>query len=200
MKTVKHPPIAEKKRREQTPLKERSDEELLAYYRQYHDRDVLGILFNRYAHKVLGTCIKYLKNPVDGQDAAADIFEKLCNRLDELEIDSFAPWLHTVTRNHCIKVLERQLRPHLEALSEIHPNHFMENGAFADHNKEERLEQLSAAIDRLNDDQRRCIVLFFLKQYTYKEIAAQTTYDFNQVKSHIQNGKRNLKIALSARS
>jgi RNA polymerase sigma-70 factor (ECF subfamily) len=148
---------------------------------------------------VLGTCIKYLKNQEDGQDAAADIFESLCRRLDDLHIERFAPWLHTVTRNHCLKLLDRRLRPHLENIAEFNPNVFVDREETAPH-QERLLEQLSTAIDRLNDDQRRCIILFFLEQRSYKEIAAQTSYDLKQVKSHIQNGKRNLKIALSVES
>ena len=42
---------------------------------------------------------------------------------------------------------------------------------------------------------RRC-VLFYLKKYSYEQIIAQTGYTFMQVKSYIQNGKRNLKTIL----
>jgi len=56
---------------------------------------------------------------------------------------------------------------------------------------------LEEAITHLNDDQRRCVELFYLKQQSYQEIMKQTGFDFKQVKSFIQNGKRNLKIALS---
>ncbi len=37
---------------------------------------------------------------------------------------------------------------------------------------------------------------FYLQEKSYKEIADSTNYSMNQVKSFIQNGKRNLKIML----
>jgi RNA polymerase sigma-70 factor (ECF subfamily) len=39
-----------------------------------------------------------------------------------------------------------------------------------------------------------CIELFYLKQKSYKEIEEETQLDLKKVKSHIQNGKRNIKI------
>jgi RNA polymerase sigma-70 factor (ECF subfamily) len=39
--------------------------------------------------------------------------------------------------------------------------------------------------------------LFYLQGKSYQEVAEATGYNLNQVKSYIQNGKRNLKIVLS---
>jgi RNA polymerase sigma-70 factor (ECF subfamily) len=40
--------------------------------------------------------------------------------------------------------------------------------------------------------------MFYLQKLTYAEIAAKTGYAVSQVKSAIQNGRRNLKIKLEA--
>jgi RNA polymerase sigma-70 factor (ECF subfamily) len=48
----------------------------------------------------------------------------------------------------------------------------------------------------LSEEQRICIELFYLKERSYKEIAELTGHQFNEVKSYIQNGKRNLKIQM----
>lgn len=53
------------------------------------------------------------------------------------------------------------------------------------------------AILELNPDQKYCIELFYLEKKTYNEIMDITGYNFMQVKSFIQNGKRNLKIKLN---
>jgi RNA polymerase sigma-70 factor (ECF subfamily) len=37
---------------------------------------------------------------------------------------------------------------------------------------------------------------FYLHQQSYQQIAEGTGYSLSQVKSHIQNGKRNLKLLL----
>ncbi len=58
------------------------------------------------------------------------------------------------------------------------------------------LISLRDAMESLKDEQRRCIELMYLQEKTYQEISHLTGYDFNQVKSYIQNGKRNLKNML----
>jgi len=55
---------------------------------------------------------------------------------------------------------------------------------------------LEQALQHLNAEQQQCVILFYLEKKSYQEITEQTGYSLLQVKSHIQNGKRNLKIML----
>ena len=52
------------------------------------------------------------------------------------------------------------------------------------------------AIKQLNPEQRECINLFYLQKKSYAEIAEITSFTLLQVKSHIQNGKRNLRLMI----
>ena len=61
------------------------------------------------------------------------------------------------------------------------------------------LDNLEACVEELNDEQRTCIKLFYMQKMSYVDITAQTGYTMMQVKSAIQNGKRNLKIKLEAK-
>ena len=62
--------------------------------------------------------------------------------------------------------------------------------------KETQINQLENAIFQLNKEQKICIELFYLQSKSYQEIEKLTGYTNNEVKSHIQNGKRNLKLKL----
>ena len=65
--------------------------------------------------------------------------------------------------------------------------------------EEENLyNQLEQAIRDLNREQRTCIEFFYLKKMTYAEITVSTGYTMQEVKSYLQNGKRNLKIKMEA--
>lgn len=55
---------------------------------------------------------------------------------------------------------------------------------------------LELSINELNEEQRNCINLFYLQKKSYSEIVSATNFTLMQVKSHIQNGKRNLKILI----
>jgi RNA polymerase sigma-70 factor (ECF subfamily) len=56
--------------------------------------------------------------------------------------------------------------------------------------------RLLSAMEQLGESQRKCIELFYLEEISYKEVSIMTGLSMNEVKSHIQNGKRNLRIIL----
>ena len=58
------------------------------------------------------------------------------------------------------------------------------------------MKQMEESMKELNEDQRNALTLFYLNKQSYQEIMDQTGDSFMQVKSHIQNGKRNLKLIL----
>ena len=66
--------------------------------------------------------------------------------------------------------------------------------------KEQKLTLLEEVIPFLKDDQRKCIELFYLKELSYQQISTELNLSLMQIKSAIQNGKRNLKIQLEERN
>jgi RNA polymerase sigma-70 factor (ECF subfamily) len=62
--------------------------------------------------------------------------------------------------------------------------------------EERQWRALENAILSLNQEQKTCIQQFYLQKKSYLEITKKTGYSLMQVKSYIQNGKRNLKIEL----
>ena len=61
---------------------------------------------------------------------------------------------------------------------------------------ENHVSELLRCIDKLSSQQSICINLMYLDDKSYKEIADITGFSLNEVKSHIQNGKRNLRKLL----
>ena len=176
-----------------------SDEELVLQYRQQGDKQAVGILFNRYSHLVFGVCMKYLKDTDDSKDAVLQIFEKLYADLSKHDVQKFSYWIHRVAQNFCLMQLrsrqaaknraDNYSRDEIAASTEFEP----ENTDRV-YEKETELLMLEEAIKTLNEEQRICIELFFPKEKCYNEITDLTGFDFKQVKSFIQNGKRNLRI------
>ena len=178
-----------------------SDGELVAQYRVKQDPEILGILYKPYMYLVYGVCMKYLKNRDDSQDAVMQIFEILARDIPKYEIRNFKSWLYGVSRNYCLMKLRKDIseRNRYELMGE---ELFMESTAVL-HPIEEKDDEdlqirLKACLERLKEDQRRCIELFYYQQYCYKEIAAEMKLEENKVKSFIQNGKRNLKLCIES--
>lgn len=165
------------------------------------DLEFLGILYERYMHLVYGVCLKYLKDRDESQDAAMQIFEKLMVELPKRKIENFKPWLHVITKNYCLMHLrsEKSRMHHEEKLAESNEV-FMESTYDVHLNNEpvldKDLESLKKCIEQLKQEQRECIKLFYLDEKCYQEIADEMKYELKKVKSHIQNGKRNLKICM----
>jgi RNA polymerase sigma factor (sigma-70 family) len=176
-----------------------SDTEVLLRYRETGDQVYVGELYNRYRHLVFGVCLKYLKNAEDSRDATIALFEKMVTELRRSEVRQVGAWLHTITRNHCISLLRRTQNE----LSFEHAGHLIADNSQIELDqvvqKDSRLEALDTALSELDVDQAKCVRLFYIEEKSYKEIAAATGYTEMQVKSHIQNGRRNLKIQLTGK-
>ncbi len=180
-----------------------TDEELVIHYRINHDKIAVGELFKRHSTMCYAVCNKYLKDEDASQDAAMQVFEKLFTDLLKHEIQNFRSWLHSVCRNYCLMQLRKPtLTLRMDEPEGENETQFMELERFFHQEdnpleKEHRLQTLELAINELKEKQKECIELFYIKQKSYEEVSSITGYTTNEVKSYIQNGKRNLKIILS---
>ena len=172
------------------------DLELIAAYRRSTDLKIVAQLFDRYMQLLYGVCLKYLGDSEKAKDAVMDIFEELAQKLLKHEIGNFRGWLYTLAKNHCLMKLRTSNRmktssfdpENMQTAEELHLKDKIE--------QEEQFDRLSKCIDALAADQRTVVQLFYLQNKCYKEIEAATGMEWNKVRSHIQNGRRNLKICM----
>ena len=172
-----------------------SDEELIQKYRDDHRKQWVGELFNRHAHLVFGVCLKYMKNESDAKDATLSLFEKLLEDLKSKDVEKFSHWIYVVTRNHCLMILRKRSSDERNFRA-LNGSEDPESETAEVELRETKLTRLEEAMESLKDEQKQCVQLFYLEKKCYKEIAEKTGFSEKQVKSFIQNGKRNLKIKL----
>jgi RNA polymerase sigma-70 factor (ECF subfamily) len=141
-------------------------------------------------------CFKYLKESEAAKDATQQIFIKLLEDLKRFEIAKFKAWIMQVTRNHCLMLL-RQSLPVVNNTIALPEHMEFEEDEHRILEKETLLTELESAVEGLGEEQRTCVTLFYLQKMTYSAIAARTGYSMMEVKSHIQNGRRNLKNKLT---
>ena len=188
-----------------TTLNTFDDLQLVAHYKQTDNNECVGVLFQRYTHLIFGVCMKYLKDEDDAQDASMQIFEKLLKDLKKHEIQQFKAWLHMVCKNYCLMQL-RSGASKLKRNKEMHKDlaSFMESDVelhlSIENKKEIQLTFMEECIKGLNQEQKLCVELFFLQEKSYQEVTEMTSYSMNNVKSFIQNGKRNLKNCIESRN
>ncbi len=175
------------------------DNELIERFRYSHDNQYVGVLYTRYAHLVLGLCIKYFEDVDMAKDATMSIFELLLHELKRHHIDHFKSWLYTVSKNYCLQELRKKksrnkkedlfkdfLQDTMESELDMHPKE----------HKELLLLRMEKLLPTLKNNQRLCLKMFYLEGKSYVDISYELNFSLKEVKSHIQNGKRNLKIKM----
>lgn len=169
-----------------------TDKELIDLYITDRCEYTLPILFERYGHLVMGSCMKYLKQVENAEDITMRIFGELGAKLLRHDIQHFKSWLYQVTRNECLQFLRKHKSsdPVIVASLEA-PEEDLDEEVLAFEN---RLNLLEKAIAELKPEQQSCVQLFYLEQKSYNEISELLDIPLNTVKSAIQNGKRNLKL------
>jgi len=168
------------------------DNELVVWYKKDGDIRLLAELYGRYMDLIFAVCLKYLKEPEAAKDAVMGIFEELISKLLKYEVGNFKGWLYTLSRNYCLMQLRSKKR-----IVDLSDDDLMQstenlhlNGVFE---REENLTQLEKCLESLSPEQKQTVQLFYLKEKSYKEIAGLTNTEWNQVRSLIQNARRNLK-------
>jgi RNA polymerase sigma-70 factor (ECF subfamily) len=172
------------------------DSQLLQNFYADKNNEWLGILLQRYTLLLLGVCMKYLKNEEEAKDCVQQVFLKVITELHKYKVDYFKSWLYMVAKNNCLMRLRDKGKRPIEINDDLLSAADEMDDAKRYIEKDLALTNMEAALNLLNEEQLQCIRLFYLEKKSYQEIAVQTGYSLLKVKSHIQNGKRNLKIML----
>jgi len=169
------------------------DKELLNKFYNEGNNKWVGVLLERYTMLLLGVCMKYLKDEEEAKDAVQQIFLKVITELKKYRVVYFKSWLYMIAKNLCLmRIRDKQGRIPVELTEkftikeeEFNRSEFIE--------KEKTLSFIEEGLHLLNAEQQQCVTLFYFKNKTYQEITEITGFTLLQVKSFIQNGKRNLK-------
>jgi RNA polymerase sigma-70 factor (ECF subfamily) len=170
-----------------------TDQEILKHFYADQNNEWLGTLLERYTMLLYGVSMKYLKNQEEAKDAVQQIFLKVITELHKYEVTYFSSWLYMIAKNHCLMLL-RSKKHEISVDSIVEPT---EEKEISDPLKNEMLlKEMLEAIEHLNKFQKICIRKCYLDKKTYQTISTETGFTLLQVKSHIQNGKRNLRLLL----
>lgn len=178
-------------------ISQHTDDELLQYYVKSGKKEYFGELYNRYIPLLYGVCLKYLRDEPRAQDAVMELFEELLPKVANYEIKTFRTWVYRVVKNHCLQILRRENKE----IPLDYTVHIVESDEFLhllceEESEEAQLEALHHCLKKLSKPQRISIRHFFMEEMSYADIVEQTGFTLNNVKSYIQNGKRNLKICI----
>ena len=176
-----------------------SDNEDSLWIRKYLDSketQYVGNLYEKYKQKIYVHCMKLVMNSEVAKDITSESFIKAFNHIESFKLEkSFYPWLSRIALNLCVDHLRKKSRYKFQQLEE---KHAVINYEHNDQNESQEYlkHKILKAVKMLKPLQRRCFCLFYIHRLSYKEIVEMTGYPSDQVRSHIQNGRRRFKILM----
>jgi RNA polymerase sigma-70 factor (ECF subfamily) len=138
-----------------------------------------------------------LLNDIDlARDVVQDTFTRLCQQDLEKVRDNLKSWLFTVCRNRAFDLLRKD-KPK-QPLDEIHWQKVAGPELPPDKQSEmqDRLNELTACLDRLTSNQREVIILKFQQDLSYREIQSITGLTTGNIGFLIHTGLKRLREIL----
>ena len=174
-----------------------TDQELLEQFYSDHNNEWLGVLLQRYTLLLLGVSMKYLKNEEEAKDSVQQVFLKVIQELQKYKVEYFKSWLYMVAKNHCLmKLREKQGKITTEINDRLTTKPEEETDRQTLLQNDYTLEIMEQSLKELNQEQQQCVTLFYLQKKSYQDVSDETGFSMLQVKSYIQNGKRNLRLLI----
>ena len=164
-------------------------------------------LISVHQQKVYNIALRMLANEQDAFDASQEVFIKVYKNLDKFqENSSFSTWLYRITTNTCLDMIRKNKdkKNDISIDSQVEFEDGEASFQLEDKNadveeeilKKERRQALYEAIQQLNDEHKKMIVLRELQGMSYQEIAEITGANIGTVKSKINRARISLKNSL----
>ena len=169
------------------------------------DTEAYGALVKRYQAAVYATAFYYVGRYGAAEDVSQEAFWSAYRNLRTLrDQNRFGPWLRSITtrtaanwlRKHMVRVHQETPLPHRRTL-------FIEDarrGPDAALHAAERQEQLHEAIDALPDRYRLPVVLRYMQELSYEEIAQFTGDTPEEIRAILHRAVNQLRGILAQRN
>lgn len=150
-------------------------------------------LIDRYQDMVFSICMKLLKDRVEAEEVAHQVFIRAYTKLGTYSAKaSFSTWLYRIAYNRSLDVLKTSQRSKTVDLSQF-------NGAFMEEDQlevKERHAALGQAIDRLDDGQQLLVLLYYYEEKSVKEIADIVQLSESNVKVKLHRARQQLRLKM----
>jgi RNA polymerase sigma-70 factor (ECF subfamily) len=166
-----------------------SDMELVRRARDQDSGEAFDELVARHQRWIQGVCARLLRSDDRGRDAAQEVFARALERLSTLRGENFPGWLKVIALNHCLNVIDREKR--WRPLDEAAETRAPEPAADLQLLQAERLTLARRLIARLPEKQKIVFCLKYVDGCSYGDIARLTGFTDHEVKSFLQNARRN---------
>lgn len=170
------------------------------------DDEALAELYDRYAARVFGVCVRILSEAQMAEDALQEVYVRVWERARSYDAGrgNFLTWLMGITRNTCIDQL-RRLRARPQAADQPdEADGFSFEETLTDTNSDvpeiaalnERAALVRRAMLALTPEQQQVIELSYFRGLTRREIARKLAWPEGTVHTRARLALQNLRLEL----
>jgi RNA polymerase sigma-70 factor (ECF subfamily) len=173
-------------------------DEALATKVQRGDKESFGPLMERFEGKLLRYGTKFLRAPEDVEDIVQDVFVSVYQSIQSFDpMQKFSPWIYRVAHNHFVNAIKKHSRNPLTLLDfDILLSHTVhEDPLQAEKDRKEMKEMIDRGLNEISDKYREILILYYLEEMQYKEIAEILQVPTGTVGIRIRRAKEALQVA-----
>lgn len=170
------------------------DDAVLVARAQAGDADAMAALLDRHFDFVNAICLRTLRDPAAAEDLRQEVLSRVASRIRSFDQrSSFRTWVFVIARNLALNEIRSQRRApiptdEIEAVTGAAPRTEAEDVA-------NRLD-VDAALARLSGDRRDVIVLRYLHDLSYEEIADRLGIPVNTVRTRLRRALGDLRVIM----
>jgi RNA polymerase sigma-70 factor (ECF subfamily) len=162
------------------------------------DRDALASLYDATSAKLLGVCLRVLKNRSEAEDVLHDVYVRVWQKADTYAVTGHSPmtWLITVARNMSIDRLRRK-RPEtgnddaMALVADAGPG--PEAAAIASSER----ARIEACLGELESDRADAVRAAYLEGETYNDLAERFDVPLNTMRTWLRRSLMKLRDCLT---
>ena len=162
-----------------------------------------NFLYQQTYQKSYYVALKYMKQEEEAADVLQDAYIKAFQNLDQLqEPDKFPGWFSRIVASKALDELRKKkavLFSQMQtedseevSMEELLVDERVENRPELAMDREETSRLVQEMIAGLSDEQRMCVMMFYIEQMSVKNIAEVTGVSENTVKSRLKYGRKNI--------
>ena len=152
-------------------------------------------MLDQYQDKVFRLACAMLSNETAAQDIAQEVFMKIWKALPSYRAGaSPSSWIYTITRNTCLTELKRRRSGQNLSLAEETVQAELDRQTAAEPTDISAGAEMDvqSLLAELPENYRQVLVLFYLEQKSYEEVAAMLAVPMGTVKTHLHRAKKEL--------
>jgi len=159
------------------------------------NKGAFKIIYDRSSAMVYNIALRITNCPEDAQEVTQDVFLNVHKNLPHFQFrSSFNTWIYRITINTAINAYKKYSKLRNRNITyndniQEKNTAFLNNGSLESNDKEESLKKL---LNRLNPEQRACMLLRVIEGMKYRQIADVLNININTVRSRIKRARQTL--------